>query len=83
MKDNPNINPNQKYNPLPHALWVMVTVLLYFLSTGPFSYLWAHGIISDATAEKILNTIYLPIVWLADGSNLFNGLLNAYLELWS
>jgi hypothetical protein len=55
-------------------------IMLYLLSTGPICRLQAEGIISDD--NRLLETLYLPLRWAMQSSELVRDAVFLYLSLW-
>ena len=66
------------------AAGLALVPLIYVLSAGPAQGLVLHGYISqDSPACKVLATIYLPLSWLMEDSELFNSLMKWYVGLFA
>jgi hypothetical protein len=63
------------------AIAVAIVVLLpiaYVLSTGPVVWLVAH----DVVPGKSIETLYAPLGWTMDKSDLVKSVIHFYLSLW-
>lgn len=58
---------------------LLLLPVLYVASVGPACLLCMSGTIS----EESLNRIYAPLVFLVERSEMFQGLLESYIELWT
>jgi len=66
------------------AAWliaVVVLVVLYTLSVGPFVWLSEHGVLSPAAVQRI-QFLYYPIAWLRDNNTVCEVIINWYLGFW-
>jgi hypothetical protein len=65
--------------------WLAIVIVLallpalYVLSVGPANYLFETGVIS----EKTLLSVYAPIHWLAQYSEVFESIISWYCWIWT
>lgn len=75
MSELPERNAASRYG------WLLFLLpVLYVLSTGPAVYLYTKAGHPKAM-EGFLEAFYWPVEWMYDHSQIFQGLLERYLEL--
>jgi hypothetical protein len=58
----------------PFIVWpvcLVLFVVIYVASYGPFVWFWAHEKISLETGERIDKTVYFPIWWIGENTRFF------------
>lgn len=55
-------------------------IVLYILSTGPYVSLADH--LDSPSMMTFGESLYAPLIWLSDRSELFQDLMFQYLDLW-
>jgi len=54
--------------------------LVYIFSTGPYA--WVADSLNSYDMLEASETLYAPLIWMAERSELFESLMSAYLALW-
>jgi hypothetical protein len=66
------------------ATLMVVLVVGYPLSIGPFVWLCANEYLSDASADLVARSIYGPVTWLYEqGPQSIHDVLDWYVSLWA
>ena len=61
-------------------VYLILAFAVYVLSTGPFYWLIFESYFLEN--DSYVAVLYLPLVWLADQSNLFANWIDWYIGLW-
>lgn len=74
--------------PKPRARWAIMAVVLvalfalWPLSVGPVQWMYRHGVIGDAIATLLSETVYAPWEWLYQNNEAAEAFFDWYTGLW-
>jgi len=57
----------------PWIVWpvcLVIFVVLYLASLGPVSALYSRGVISPEVGQRIVATVYFPIMWVGENTRI-------------